>query len=373
MYHYPTTLFVSPKKGGILQSSGFLDLQSLSALSQTCKANMIDELSLIFLIENEITRYHGVKTMEEAIDFWKRVCRDHELKPWLERNSSTTEPITITRDMLSGATPYEVMLGKMLRTIPEQLPQLVNEHCEWTGRTVLHHAAYSGNPESLKTVLLLFPESERVRAVKVTDNDERTALHFAAESGSHESVRLILSLYPESERLQAVRTRDQAMPFHDVSMGRVVGGTVLHNAAQSGNFESIETVLDLYPGPERLQALTMTTHYGETVLNFVAHSNQVECIKAVLSLFPESERLHALNHHNKEEISPLDLMNEETRNAIMEWLPKPESSGKKRSRDGAMRTDFGQPETKVVRLGCSCWDQIMAGPQSDSSGFIYSG
>ena len=64
---YPTILFAPPKQGGIVQSSGFLDLQSLMALGQTCKAHALDELSLIMFIENELTRNHRVQTMEEAI------------------------------------------------------------------------------------------------------------------------------------------------------------------------------------------------------------------------------------------------------------------------------------------------------------------
>ncbi len=105
MSHSTTTLFVSPKRGGILQSSGFLNLKSLMALGQTCKANAFDELSLILLIENEITRHHGVKTMQEAIAFWRKVNDEKEyplFRPWLERDGSTAElyctmlPVQIT-------------------------------------------------------------------------------------------------------------------------------------------------------------------------------------------------------------------------------------------------------------------------------------
>ncbi len=65
----PLVLFASPKQGGILQSSGFLDLKGLMALSRTAKAHALDELSLILVIENEITRNHKCHTMEEASDF----------------------------------------------------------------------------------------------------------------------------------------------------------------------------------------------------------------------------------------------------------------------------------------------------------------
>ncbi len=83
----PTVLFVAPKQGGILQSSGFLDLKSYLALSQTCKAHAFDELSLIQLIESEITLRHGCQTLEEAIDFLVNVVSRPLLKKWLERDT----------------------------------------------------------------------------------------------------------------------------------------------------------------------------------------------------------------------------------------------------------------------------------------------
>ncbi len=131
-----TILCASPKQGGILQSSGFLDLKSLMALSRTCKAHALDEQSLIQLIENEATRTHVhggsssvevvVKTMDEAIDFWRNIYRHRSLlKQWLERDGSGSgsgalESIKVTRDMLIDALPYEVMLVQMLRTVPTE-------------------------------------------------------------------------------------------------------------------------------------------------------------------------------------------------------------------------------------------------------------
>ncbi len=110
------TLFVSPKQGGILQSSGFLDLKSLIALNLTCKAHAFDELSLIQLIENEITRYHGVRTRAEAIAFLRVVHR----RLLLNNRRNTVESIIIpTHEMLSAAATYDVMLAKMLRAIPD--------------------------------------------------------------------------------------------------------------------------------------------------------------------------------------------------------------------------------------------------------------
>ncbi len=123
-----TLLFASPKRGGILQSSGFLDLQSLMSLSLTCKANAYDELSIIQVIENEVTRNHKCRTMKLAIDFWNKIHRKGSecswLKMWLERQGTGVDDMTIQQSMLSllsvaALRCYEVMLRKMLRAVPE--------------------------------------------------------------------------------------------------------------------------------------------------------------------------------------------------------------------------------------------------------------
>ncbi len=203
---HPTTLatlFVSPKRGGILQSSGFLDLKSLMALSRTCKANMIDEQSLTLFIESEITRQHGVDTMEEAIDFLRNIYRWSSFKRWLQRDYQS---ILVSKGMLSFATLYEVMLAKMLRTVPTESEryQLVSEKDKHGGGTLLHYVTRSRNPESIRTVLALYPESEHLNALSLQDNDGRTVLHCAVIYSHVESTKLILTSFPAEERLQAV-------------------------------------------------------------------------------------------------------------------------------------------------------------------------
>ena len=331
-----------------MQSSGFLDLKSLMALNQTCKAYAIDELSLILLIENEITRYHGVQTMEEAIDFWQEVCSDARLKQWLERDSrNDAKSIEITLNLISIALPYEVMLSKMLQSVPTQSQrlQLVSEK---NARPLLNRAA-RGNVGSLKTILSIFPSpAERLNVVRMQDNNGWNLLHWAARSGHRESIQFILSLYPETERLQALGTQDKDTRI------------VLHHAAHSGNLESLKTVLALYPESERLQALNMATHYGSTVLHLVADSNNIESIKAerikaVLSFFPESQRRQALNEQDMLGLNVLDFVDKETRNSIKEWLSQSESCrpGKKRSHDSALQDEEvhvdEQPDTKRQR------------------------
>ncbi len=189
-------VFAPPKQGGILQSSGFLDLRSLISLSRTCKTNAFDVLSLILLIENEITRFDlgRVETVEAAIDFLRNIYRYPLLKQWLERDSSrVADSIQITRELLSDVLTYDVMLAKMLRTVPTQAErlELVSEQ-EEKGRTLLHDAAESGNPGSIKIVLALFPESARLNALGLRDENGQTVLYCAVSSNHTESTRLIL-------------------------------------------------------------------------------------------------------------------------------------------------------------------------------------
>ena len=303
--HHPI-LFTSPKHGGILQSSGLLDMKSLVALSRTCKANALDELSLILLIENEITRYHGVQTIKEAITFWRGVCRHPVLKQWLERDEIAAESIQVTRNTLPFALPYEVILTKMLQTIPTESErlQIVSGQGPF-GKTLLHLAAESDKPVAIKTIIALCPESERLQAVSMHNSYGWTALHCAAESGNHEAVKFILSLYPETERLRAVSVQNS------------LGTTVLHCAARSGDIESLNIILALYPEPERerLRAQDLTDRY--------AQSGEIESIKAVLSLFPQSQHLQALNMQDQRgRPTVLDDMDEETSDSTMVWLSK---------------------------------------------------
>ncbi len=369
---YPT-LFASPKRGGILQSSGFLDLKSLMALSQTAKSNALDELSLLLLIEHEICTQHssqGVRTMEEAICFLREVYQDPQLKPWLERDQGSTESIVVARDMLlEAAMRFDVMLLKMLRSFPEseRLQTICKQDpfgnivlhyvassklmkctkdvlalcpesewkqavmtCDNFGKTVLHCAARSGNFDSLETMLALFPESERLDLVRMSDQYGGTMLHYAARSGSIECIQAILSLYPESERLLAVNVQTN------------LGSTVLHCAAGLGHLESFELILSLYPESERLRALNMTNRYGETVLHCATDSNDIEYFKAILSLYPKSQRRRAVNRPDGEGNTVLDRMDEHDRDLIKEWLTE---NSEKASYHRSLQTDTDDQNT----------------------------
>jgi hypothetical protein len=70
------------------------------------------------------------------------------------------------------------------------------------GHTVLHLVAH--NSESLKAILSLVPEKERLEAVKVRDDMGTTVLHRAANKP--ESLKALLTLVPDEERILMLKT-----------------------------------------------------------------------------------------------------------------------------------------------------------------------
>ncbi len=334
-----STLFVAPKQGGILQSSGFLDLNSLMALSLTCKAHAYDELSLILLVEHEITQNHRVHTIEEAIALWRKMYRNSVLKRWLERDSPR-KLITVTRNMLSEAVTmrYEVMLLKMLRKVPQSERLSMAQRRDPNQMTLLHSAAESGNLESIKIILDLYPELERLQAVKRKDMERKTVLHHAAYARNTLAIKLILPLYPESERLEAVHTEDRD------------GWAVLHCAGGSGNLEAIRLILSLLPESHRLQAICSQDSKGRTVLHCLAESGNGESIKHILTLFPESQRSQAVYIQDGERNTVLQCLNDETRDSILRLLPRSDSfSNHKRLYDCTLQTEVDVEQTDAKR------------------------
>lgn len=94
-------------------------------------------------------------------------------------------------------------------------------------------------------------------------------------------ISYVLSLWPESQRLQAVSMSDRA------------GLTVLHHAANADNFESIKLVLYVYPEPQRLQVVNTQDDEGKTVLHAA-----VESYQSVLKLLDSSESSHNKRLHS---------------------------------------------------------------------------
>ena len=92
------------------------------------------------------------------------------------------------------------------------------------------------------------------------------------------SLKAILALYPEGQRLAAVKLANN------------YGDTVLHRAAH--NFESLKAILALYPEGQRLAAVKLANNYGDTVLHRAAHN--FESLNAILVLLSENDRSDAM-------------------------------------------------------------------------------
>ncbi len=311
--------------------------------------NGLDELSLILLIENEVMshrRHHHVQTAEEALAFWRELYSKPLLKQWLERSRSgqtkkqrLQSSIVATPNMMSEAVCYDVMLSKMLRTVvpKSKLLQVVSKRDEY-GLTLLHRAAGSGNPDSMKVILDLYPASQHLQTISTRESEKkRTVLHIASETGNSEMVKLILSLLPESQRLPVVSLKDQfdSTALHCAAMSKnkesaviilkllpesqrlqamsaqdICGRTMLHCCA---NLESVLAVLDLLPELERSQIVCMRTMTGDTILHDAVSTlrEDFDFVRAVLDSLPESQRLKTLKMH---------LSSDETTRSLREFL-----------------------------------------------------
>lgn len=303
-HKYPT-LLVSPKHGGILQSSGFLDLRSLMALNRTAKVNALDRSSLILFIEHEITTYYHIRDREHPLTLLKYIYSRPLLKQWLERDHTTAQSIPI-RDMLSEGAVYDVMLKKMFRLIPpSQRVQTIEMRDEF-GRTVLHCAAAALNPESIRYILALLSDSQYLHATKALDQIEKNVLHHAAgsyerslgwftefQSSRAQSIKTILNGLPESERMKIGSTCDWC------------GVTALHDASRMGDLHSVKELLAIYPKSQHSQMVNMQDQTGRTVLDYALRSFSLELVQFFVRLLPEWQYLQAVVMQDTEGQTPL--------------------------------------------------------------------
>ncbi len=132
-----------------------------------------------------------------------------------------------------------------------------------TGATILHYAAESVNYETIMYILNLWSESYRPHALTtLLDRHGRSVLHWVARRAfiKPEMMSHVLNLVPESQRLQAVMMQDQD------------GATVLDHAAQSFRSEFlIKTILASLPESQRLQVVSIPDCHGKMVCHSAAH------------------------------------------------------------------------------------------------------
>jgi ankyrin repeat protein len=193
-------------------------------------------------------------------------------------------PADITKKDNNGNTAlhlaalYPESLKAILELLPENERLLAVKEKNNNGDTVLHKALYY--PKLLRVILELLPEDARIAVFNEKNDNGDTSLHQVAYYP--ESLRVILDLYPENERLAAVKEKNND------------GDTLLHKATSYP--ESLRVILDLYPENERLTAVKEKNIFGNTLLHNAA--NNPESLRVILDLYPENERLAAVKEKN---------------------------------------------------------------------------
>ncbi len=233
------------------------------------------------------------------------------------------------------------------------------------GRTLLHRVATSGNPESIKHVINIYPvhlhiqilnvrdmqgklccitlldhaiqsqfkpfstfipkhrnaykhyildllpESHLLQALEMQTNIGETVLHIAADLGHSESLKEILALFPESQRLRVLSLQTED------------GKAVLHCAAESEH--AIQVIMDLLPGHQRLQLVCIGDFVGEIVLHYAANLDHFQSVCHILEALPETQLWQVVNLQDEDGRTCLDLVqDEEALRCIMEVLSPPE-------------------------------------------------
>lgn len=164
-------------------------------------------------------------------------------------------------------------------------------------KTALHWAA--GNFESLRVLLELIPEKQKLDVVKAVDGFGKTLLHYTVKNS--EFLRTILQIYPESQRLDAVKMIDYS------------GKNLLHLGAM--NIDSLMILLELYPEAQRLGAAKMKDENRKSVLHWAA--SHPESLRIILSLYPEAQRVDAVKEEDRFHLTPLYYASKNSKSFII--------------------------------------------------------
>ena len=178
------------------------------------------------------------------------------------------------------------------------------------GMNILHIVASSKTPDLLKQVLKLYPEQDRLEALKEKNHYGNNALHIAAKS-SPESLKQILEIYPKQGILEALKEKNN------------YGNNALHIAAKS-HPESLKQILEIYPKQGRLEAVKEKDEKGNNLLHLAASSKKPDSLKQLLELFPEQDRLEAIKEKDENHYSVLRkaACNSELLKQLLELFPE---------------------------------------------------
>ncbi len=205
--------------------------------------------------------------------------------------------------------------------------------------TVLHRAA--NNLEFLKTMLDLYPATERLAAILVTNPKNEMLLGLAVNYPK--SLEAILESFPEEDRPAAILVSEvlDLAAKHPISLKTILRllpqasrrlvikasilvsnvhrETLLHLAAWYP--ESLKAILELLPVEERFKAILEFDHENNTPFHCAA--DNPESLKVILELLPVGDRLSALKVGNEDGLTILDLAvyNPASLQVILESLP----------------------------------------------------
>lgn len=256
-------------------------------------------------------------------------------------------------------------LIRAFQYVPEEQHLHIVKILNWSGsgwegsrQTILHAAAKEA--KLLNTILTIYPEEQRLGAVKEKNEFDLTVLHFAAQDP--ESIRMILTLYPEEERLQALNEKEhhQHTVLH-LAIGSVealreilftypetilekehTGKTALHLAIERAedHLDSLQTMLETLPEDLLLKTFNEKDDKGRTPLQLAATQRSVGALSAILAKYPKLHLQDALdaidNEFNQNTALHLATQNVDCLTAMIAVYPRDQllEALKKKNREG---------------------------------------
>lgn len=215
--------------------------------------------------------------------------------------------------------------------------------------TPLHVACYKGNLEAMQDLLSALLKDDRMDEIRRKGSWKSTLLHYAIPH--RKILSFLIDLYPEDERLDAIKQRnldgfgvfDLAIELKSSAAVKVMlrsliesdrfllmnktnagGCSPMHLAALHGAVNIIKVFLSVFPVKNHFELISVQSTAKYTPLHYAAIHKQSEVLSIVLSCYPLNDRYSAIQQKNSSGESALQIAvnNEKSLLTILSMLPE---------------------------------------------------
>ena len=173
--------------------------------------------------------------------------------------------------------PREFIMKLLSDYSIEELCQLFSLDSQCQGN-MLRAAVVHYDAEVLPSLLMLFPESQRLTLINKTNTNGDTFLYTVARKGNLDLIHRLLQLYPESQR-EGVMTQQHSND----------GDTLLHIIAGRGDLSLVNQLQCYIHDDHRIEVLMTLNGSGETLLHIAARHGDSNFMVELIKLYPQDK------------------------------------------------------------------------------------